>query len=355
MKKLYPALFLAGGFILYSQAISAQRNIIYTIASGDWTNSANWNLKRIPTSNDSIIITEGKAIAISTNLWLANSFLKIYGTLKIDEPTIAGEYTNLDIHTITNKSSDEIVKLMTNSASLQRGRNGNGNGRIRVQVNSTGNYIVKYISGNVGLYGPASALNTTFGSFYQQSQASLPVILVDFSITKNEKKVELRWKSPQENNNESYIVERSCDAKEWNKIAEIKAIVYSTMPKYYNYTDESPLYGISYYRLRILDRDGRYGITQVKAIRNSVSGTKPSVYPNPAIQKATIFVNDTEASGFNIYVYDRTGKIVARHQALDGSNVITIDVSRLVPGDYSANVISNLGNYQVVRFMVAAK
>lgn len=354
MKKQYTLLLLVSSFV-FNITASAQRVHICATGSGDWANSSIWSLKRTPSHNDSIIIPAGKKITISGSQSLTNSILKIYGTLIIDEATDDGNSINLDIRTLTNQPAENIIKLMSGNAAIRPGINGSGIGRIRIQVNSRGNFFVKYTTGNSIVTGPAIAYNNTGEAFIQQAEATLPVILVDFFISNSEKIVNLKWKTQQENNNESYIVERSTDGIVWNMIAEIKAIVYSNMPQYYSYTDESPVTGINYYRIRILDRDGNYGITRVKAARISAIGNKAGIYPNPAISTATVFVNDMEARYLYVNIYDREGKFVTRYYFAEGSNIITMDVSKLSHGDYSAEAVSSTGSRQMLRFMVARK
>ncbi|MFM9910703.1 MAG: T9SS type A sorting domain-containing protein [Chitinophagaceae bacterium] len=354
MKKFYLAFFTLL-FILNSHPVFAQRSIIYAVSSGNWADPASWNLKRNPTHNDSIVIPSGKTVTLSGSQALTNSVLRIYGILVIDEASSIGNSIDLDIRFETNKSTENIIQLMQGTSKIQRGLNNNGSGRIRVQVNGIGNWITKYITGSTIQTGPAIAYNNSTEGFVVQLQASLPVILVDFSISNTEKLVNLKWKSPQENNNESYLVERSNDATIWVKIGDVKAVVYSYLPQFYTFTDESPTNGINYYRLRILDRDGKFGITQIKAARLSMIAARSVMYPNPVVSTATIFINDETASYFNICIYNKTGKMLSHFQVNNDSNLITIDAVKLPDGDYSVSVVSNSGNRQVYRFIVSKK
>ena len=48
-------------------------------------------------------------------------------------------------------------------------------------------------------------------------------------------------------------------------------------------TDENPLTGISYYRLKQTDFDGKYTYSDLRKIENSDSKTRFTIYPNPVI------------------------------------------------------------------------
>lgn len=354
MKKFYQA-FFALSFIFNCQAGFSQRTIIFAVSSGNWTDPATWNLKRSPTHSDSILIPSGKIVTLSTSQELTNSVLRINGILEIDEAVAFGNSIDLDIRVETNKTNENIIQLVQGSSKIQRGLNKNGSGRVRILVNGMGNWITKYSTGNTIQTGPAIAYNNSTEAFVLQLQASLPVILVDFAITNTEKLVSLKWKSPQENNNQTYIVERSNDATIWMKIAEVKAVTYSSVPQYYSFADESPTNGINYYRLRIVDRDGKFGITQIKAARISMMPARSFMYPNPVVSTATIFINDETASYFNICIYNKTGKMLSHSQVNNDSNLINIDATKLPDGDYSVSVVSNSGNRQVYRFIVSKK
>lgn len=351
MKKIIVLFFL----LIVSITVLAQRTLIYATGSGEWLAASTWSLNRVPVNNDSILIPAGRVVTISTDLSLFNAVIRISGTLTIDEAPGNGNSIDLDIITKSNKSTEEVVRLLTPTSKIQRGIDYGGSGRIRVQVNNTGNFITKFYTSAFIQTGPAIAFNNTTSAFIQQPESSIPIVLIEFLISNTNKSVALKWKSQQENNNERYFIERSGDARTWHILGEVKAVPYSTVPQNYNYTDESPSPGINYYRLRIMNRDGKYGITQVKAARISNSSSKPGIYPNPAITTATIFVKDEDVDNFLICIYNRNGQFVTRYQSENGSNIIQIDVSNLSQGDYTAEVISNTGKRQLLRFMVARK
>lgn len=335
--------------------VLAQRSLIYATGSGEWSAASTWSLNRVPVNNDSILIPAGRVVTISTDLLLYNAVLRISGTLTIDEAPGNGNSNDLDLITSNDKSTEAIVRLLTPTSKIQRGIDYGGSGRIRVLVNNTGNFITKFYTSSSIQTGPAIAFNNTTSAFIYQPESSIPIVLIEFLISNTDKSVALKWKSQQENNNERYFIERSNDARTWRVLAEVKAVPYSTVPQNYNYTDESPLPGLNYYRLRIVNHDGKFGITQVKAARISNSSSKPGIYPNPATSTATIFVKDENVDNFLVCVYNRNGQFVTRFRSENGSNIIQIDVSNLLQGDYTAEVISNTGKRQLLRFMVARK
>lgn len=341
-------------FLLTTLSSFAQRNLIYAVNNGYWNQNATWNLGRVPGSSDSIIVPIGKTVTISSNVSLTNSVIEVFGTLLIDEPATSGGKTYLDLATTTTNSMTYVIRVNKSTSRLGRGSDNMGMGFIRIKVNNKGDFITKYTTSAIDVKGPAYALNNGDGGFDMNGVSSLPVILVDFVAYHNGKAVILKWKSPQENNSDRYTVERSVDGRTWLKQGDVTAIQFSTMPQFYSFTDESPVPGIAYYRLKIVDRDGKFGITPIKAVRATGTGltNKLSLYPNPAFSNATLIVNQEKQERFDIFIFNKHGQLVARHQSSEGSNIVSFPVNHLPIGEYTIDVKSKSGTRQTVRMSV---
>jgi hypothetical protein len=351
MRKIYTLLcFLLAGAAAYAQP--AARTYIYALTSGNWSSNATWSLNRQPASNDSIVIPANLNVTLSADKALTNVIVDIFGTLTIDEPNGSSMDNDLIITTTNNDPASPVVRLFDVNAKIQRGNNGNGSGRIQVRINNAGTNYIKYVTGNTAITGPATAFNTQVTSFDFTTNGSLPVVLIDFLVFNTDRKVDLKWRSQQENNSDRYIIERSHDGRNWHSIGQIPAVAYSQVPQNYFFSDLSPANGVNYYRLRMTDRDGKFGLTPVKAVRISNTKEKISIYPNPAISTATVYVDQQSAGGYAINVYNKTGQLVANKKVGGGSNVITIDVSRLPMGDYTVDVIGDNSVRQTVRLAV---
>lgn len=338
--------------LLTCSKVSAQKKLIYAVNSGNWNQNSTWQLGRVPGSSDSIIVPDGKIVTITSSVSLTNSVIEVFGCLLIDEPANSGGKTYLDLTTTTSNSAAYVIRVNKATSKIARGLDNIGMGFIRVRVNSKGDFITKYSTSAVVVKGPAYALNNGDGIFDMSGVSSLPVILVDFVAYNSGKTVVLKWKSPQENNSDRYTVERSVDGRSWSKQGDVVAIQFSTMPQFYSYTDESPLTGISYYRLKIYDRDGKFGITPIKAIRGSNAASKVSLYPNPAFSNVTLIVNQEKQERFDVFIFNKTGQLVARHQSSEGSNMISFPVNHLPIGDYTVDIKCKTAPRQTVRLSV---
>ncbi len=171
----------------------------------------------------------------------------------------------------------------------------------------------------------------------------LPVEFLSFSGKANNNNVELKWITSSEVNSDFYEVQRSSDGKVFTKIGVVPAKGYSSQLVDYSYTDKQALHGISYYRLRQVDRDGQYTFTSIATI-NMVNSAM-TIYPNPVTGRSiNMIIPDTDSEFLEARVCDISGKTL---QIISGINFtgtpasINLDPS-LTPGTYFLQV-KNLG------------
>lgn len=108
----------------------------------------------------------------------------------------------------------------------------------------------------------------------------LPVTLVSFSGKAVEKAIDLKWTTTEEINASHFEIQRSGDAKNFEPIGKVDAKGDSKVVVDYLFTDQAPLPGTNYYRLKQIDRDGSYAFSKTISVLSD-SGFRISVYPNP--------------------------------------------------------------------------
>ncbi|NEN25720.1 T9SS type A sorting domain-containing protein [Cryomorpha ignava] len=94
----------------------------------------------------------------------------------------------------------------------------------------------------------------------------LPIQLTSFTAKPENYKVQTAWTTETETNNAFFTVERSADARVFQGIGEVTGAGTSHTPKDYTFTDEKPLPGVSYYRLKQTDFDGIFTHSAIKAV-----------------------------------------------------------------------------------------
>ena len=127
---------------------------------------------------------------------------------------------------------------------------------------------------------------TGFSPFgVKKEAAALPIDLISFSAELNGNQVDLEWVTGSEINNDYFTIEKSRDGIDFEEVNRIEGAGNSSHTLTYTDVDYDVWQGVSYYRLKQTDFDGRYSYSQLELINNSnrslSQGADVNVYPNP--------------------------------------------------------------------------
>jgi hypothetical protein len=186
---------------------------------------------------------------------------------------------------------------------------------------------------NVG----SGGTGTLYFDAIELTNSPLPIELLSFKATPRNKVVQLDWKTASEKNARHFDVERGLDGKNFSSIGTIKASGTSNTLLTYNFDDESPLNGLTYYRLRQVDFDGTTAFSSVVSV-NRNKETKVVLAPNPAQNTVAVSLAGNEQRA-NLTVYDLLGKVVLT-KTMEG-NSANLDVSALPSSTYLLEIVSN--------------
>jgi len=171
----------------------------------------------------------------------------------------------------------------------------------------------------------------------------LGVTLLSFTATKQTPvSALLQWKTAHEAQSDYFIVERSADARVWTEAGRVKAAVKSETELNYSLTDYVPLPGINYYRLRMVDRDGRY---RLSAVRRLDFGNRPdnsiAIVPNPAHDVATVVFAHPVAPATTLKIWNPLGQAVYPSPVPAMSRSYTIGLPAVAPGIYQVEATAD--------------
>lgn len=179
--------------------------------------------------------------------------------------------------------------------------------------------------------------------------AVLPLDLLSFNATKNKESVDLKWASANEVNFSHYNVQKSNDGKIFTPFAKVKA----TGAGNYQTMDEKPSAGLNYYRLEMVDTDGKRKYSNTISVAFDTKGTTMSVYPNPvqgAILTVDMAVNNDSEFTFTITDIAGRNRLTSQQKAVQGTNPLPLDISTLEKGIYFISA-RNATNNEVVKVM----
>jgi len=162
----------------------------------------------------------------------------------------------------------------------------------------------------------------------------VPVSLIDFKAVLQNKSIMLQWEIATEKNLNSFVIERSADGNRFLPINRVVALGAGTFARNYSIIDKQPLEGINFYRLKMVDVDGKFTYSNIVAVKIN-SDKKLQIFPNPA--KEILFV---EANGNNknatFEIIDAVGRKLKKIQILlNGKTSFSVDISNLPKGIYN--------------------
>jgi hypothetical protein len=174
---------------------------------------------------------------------------------------------------------------------------------------------------------------------------SLPLELLAFSASSaaksNKATAQLSWLTAREVNLQGYEVERSGDGKTFEKIGSVKPTGSANSTEKYAFTDDVPLNGTNYYRLKMVNTEGSFTYSAVRSILVSDGKTdKVSVSPNPAKDRVVVKLNALEAKNVTLTLVDVAGKtVLTDNKSLEtGFNEFSLNVTQLPQGLYFLKV-----------------
>lgn len=182
-----------------------------------------------------------------------------------------------------------------------------------------------------------------------QTQSALPVTLISFDVVAEGKTANLKWSTSSEANSKGFEVERSVETGSWTTIGYVASQNSNSSSQLtYNFSDASPVRGINYYRLKMIDLDGTSAYSRIRSLKVDKAAMSLVAYPNPVVNgKLTI---DVSGSGsYQADVYSLSGVLVLQHN-LGASR--ELNVSNLTSGMYLLRVKSADGEVKTKTFVV---
>ena len=173
----------------------------------------------------------------------------------------------------------------------------------------------------------------------------MPVELINFNAELINKSTVLSWETANEINVNNYTVQASIDAIHFK---DIGTVIASNKKQYY-FTDFNPANGFNYYRLKIVEDNGSYKLSEIKAVSLLNNEAKVTLFPNPVQQFLTVSLKQNNYSNTEIVLVDITGRIIKTTKAF--SPVTTINLQNIEKGIYIIQIKDNgqiLSNQKII-------
>jgi len=208
--------------------------------------------------------------------------------------------------------------------------------------------------------GDGSATTCYLQTDYLIQIGILPIELIYFHADLLGRDAKLSWQTTSEINNDYFLVEKSHNLIDWQKLKPINGAGNSIEILNYETIDKGVLFnsqGVIYYRLKQVDFDRQFTYSQVQAL--TIDNTKQSTvltYPNPASDKVNIQFNGFNTDYLLLTLYNSNGKLVYQEniELFDGVGLYIINRTPTMPSGFYYIVVNsqNSNNSPIVKKLI---
>lgn len=173
----------------------------------------------------------------------------------------------------------------------------------------------------------------------------LPIELISFSGKERDAVNLLEWATASEKDTEWMVIERSADGKDgWTTVGEVAAYGNTNETQYYQLEDTRPL-NLSYYRLKSIDTDGSFQLSNVISIRRATNGFEiANISPNPTKDVLNVGVVAGTDAPTTLVLRDIAGRELQRYQfeTTAGDNNFSINLNDVSNGIYLLTIENSI-------------
>jgi hypothetical protein len=293
--------------------------------------------------------TELEVVGFPITYLSGNSSFQVSGTNGIINTSSSPDGASVSTGT---SNADPIDHIGAASGSVRV----NGTARlILIRVYLRGNNITNAATqfawsapGTASNNSPTSIRNPLTGDTWWISVSTEPSQLIPLaatgvnlsaSLTGND--VALSWKTLTEINSNRFDIERSTDGINFTKIGEKAAAGYSNSDVNYSYADAGMNVSVYYYRLKLVDLDGKVSYSNIAAVRKSSIKTI-KVFPNPAVENLSVEFSNAKGS-YTVTLLNQAGQEVQNIKADISNTVQYVKINRnnVAAGMYYVRVKEN--------------
>lgn len=172
--------------------------------------------------------------------------------------------------------------------------------------------------------------------------------MVDYSAYFDQDEVRLDWTMAAQSECLSFTVQRSADGIKSEAVGNVQGIVNAPKATSYSFTDHSPLFGTSYYRIEAKNADGTVQDFNWVAVSTNERISDIFLFPNPTGDKVTVKFPSNGQPAL-LMVMDIKGRVTINETqptfANEDNTTFVQDVSNLPQGMYTVMVNNGDKNY----------
>jgi len=182
-------------------------------------------------------------------------------------------------------------------------------------------------------------------------QIILPIELLLFDAKrKNKKEVRVDWEIAKSEQIQHFIVQRKWKEKTF---VAIQTIVNEEELNF-TFLDQNDAVKETYYRLKIVNWDGSFSFSTIKAVDGIPTNQFASIFPNPITAESIIAIEQDARSTFEtmtIAVFNQNGQMLFNNSyAIDNPKIKLNKLQELPQGNYLLQLQFNQEHTEVIAF-----
>lgn len=183
--------------------------------------------------------------------------------------------------------------------------------------------------------------------------APLAIKIYYFNASKGNTANTLNWNALCSSSQATFEIQRSADGRDFNTINSINAS-QARCASPFSFDDASPLAGTNFYRIKMIDIDGKIDYTSIVKVGAQVKDMQlVGIVPNPVSTTAQLNVTTGQKDKIDLSIISLEGKVVSKStvSVQSGSSLISLDVANLATGAYFVRGVFSDGQVSTVKFV----
>jgi hypothetical protein len=199
-------------------------------------------------------------------------------------------------------------------------------------ISAENTFTTDWINGSTSWTSNINLVGFTYFTYSDLTNVTLPIELISFEGITQEQSIQLSWLTETEHNSSHFEIEKSNNAQDFEKIGQINSTGNSTTTRIYHFEDTEPYNGSNYFRLKMVDLDGKIDYSKIINIQYE-NYDEIKVYPSLVSNLLTIEI----PYNFNtIYIMNSSGQLMKSIKTV--SRRLDISVNDLPAGLYFLKV-----------------
>jgi hypothetical protein len=173
-----------------------------------------------------------------------------------------------------------------------------------------------------------------------QESAVLPVQLSSWQGKSIGTKHVLQWSTSYESGASHFEIEHSINGQQFKTIGQVAAVGTSSVRQVYQFEHLQAPKGVSYYRLRMIDKDNSKKLSATIQLYRDGDEVAISVFPNPVKDKINILIEGNTSGAVQVSLWQLSGQKIHEEmiRSVQGQQTISIQLPSLQSGIYYLRV-----------------